>query len=52
MDALWTELRCSRCHYREQRPGTPQPGDLDEPCALCGAPLGAVTVYTIRCARR
>ena len=46
---LWTRTACSRssCHYASERPGTPQPGDLDEPCALCGAALGAVTVYRL-----
>jgi hypothetical protein len=44
---LWTELACSKCGYRQALPGTPQPGDLDEPCALCGAELGAVTVFRL-----
>ncbi|HSQ01369.1 MAG TPA: hypothetical protein VL049_29460 [Candidatus Dormibacteraeota bacterium] len=44
---LWMELACSKCRYRQARPGTPQPGDLDEPCALCGGPLVAVTVYRL-----
>lgn len=43
----WTRLTCSRCRYMQGRPGLPQPGDLDRPCQLCGAELGAVTVYAV-----
>jgi hypothetical protein len=43
----WTRLQCSRCAYAQERPGVPLPGDLEQPCQLCGAELGAVTVYAI-----
>ena len=45
--ALWTRLRCSRCRYATEHPGTPTLADLDRDCALCRSPLGAVTVYVI-----
>ena len=44
---LWTRLHCSRCRYASEHPGSVTPGDLDRCCGLCGAPLGAVTVYRI-----
>ena len=31
----------------QQRRGAPLAADLDQPCRLCGAELGAVTVYRI-----
>ena len=44
---LWTRLGCSRCRYQSEHPGQPTPSDLDRGCALCGAMLGAVTVYRV-----
>jgi hypothetical protein len=44
---LWTRLRCSRCRYASEHPGSVQPGNLDRCCALCGAPLGAVTTFRL-----
>jgi len=44
---LWTMVGCTRCNYRSARPGVPLPGDLDQPCGLCKAPLGSVSVYAI-----
>ena len=46
-DALWTELRCSRCRYVREHPGAVTAADLDGECHLCGAMLGAVTVYRV-----
>jgi hypothetical protein len=45
--SLWTRLRCSRCRYVREHPGPVTVADLDGECALCGAPLGAVTVYRV-----
>jgi hypothetical protein len=44
---LWTRLGCSRCRYTSGHPGPALPGDLDRGCPLCGAMLGAVTVYRV-----
>ncbi len=41
----WTRLGCSRCPYRWEHPGPPEPGDLERVCGVCGSPLGAVTVF-------
>lgn len=43
----WTRLRCSRCRYVSEHPGPVTVGDLDGECGLCGAMLGAVTVYRV-----
>lgn len=45
---LWTRLRCSPCRYAVEHPGPVTPGDLDRACGLCGAMLGAVTVFRVR----
>jgi hypothetical protein len=45
--SLWTQLRCSRCRYVREHPGPVTPADLDSECALCRAPLGAVTTFTL-----
>jgi hypothetical protein len=46
---MWTRLRCGRraCRYTREQPGPVRPGDLDVPCRLCGAELGAVSVYAV-----
>ena len=47
--AVWTRLRRGwpTCRYTHEHPGPVQAGDLDRLCALCEAPLGAVTVYRV-----
>jgi hypothetical protein len=45
--ALWTRLRCSRCRYSVEHPGPVTLGDLDRARGLCGAMLGAVTVFRV-----
>ena len=45
--SLWTMLCCSRCRYVHEHPGPVTVGDLDKECALCRAPLGAVTVFRV-----
>jgi hypothetical protein len=44
---VWTRLRCSRCRYVAEHPGPVSEGDLDRDCGLCGAMLGAVTVFRV-----
>jgi len=44
---VWTALRCVRCRYTSEHPGPVTPGDLCRCCPLCGAMLGAVTVFTV-----
>lgn len=43
----WFTVTCAKCRYRYSRPGAPLAGDLEQPCQLCGAELGAVTVYAV-----
>lgn len=50
-ESLWTRLRCSRCRYSREHPGPVTVADLDGECALCRAPLGAVTVYRLQSER-
>lgn len=45
--ARWTRLHCSRCRYTREHPGPVSAGDLEGACALCRAPLGAVTVFRV-----
>src|SRR4030095_15467255 len=47
VSGLWTRLRCSRCRYSREHPGPVTVADLDGECALCRAPLGAVTAYRV-----
>jgi hypothetical protein len=49
---LWTRLHCSRCPYMREHPGPVTVADLDGECALCRAPLGAVTVYRLSAVQR
>ena len=51
-NGLWTELRCSRCRYRSQHPGSVMPDDLARMRALCGAPPAGVTVFRFTPPRR
>jgi hypothetical protein len=44
---LRTALRCARCRYTCEHPGPVRPSDLGRYCPLCGAMLGAVTVYRL-----
>ncbi len=46
----WSRLRCSRCAYTQEQPGVVDGAALDAPCRLCGAALGAATVYVVRAA--